>query len=55
MVKGGISSAEAGKVAGHTPPQTTYRYINVDVEAVKNAAVLNEYSQIIEAGDSLLN
>lgn len=56
MVKGGISSAEAGKVAGHTQPQTTYRYINVDVETVKNAAaVLNEYSQIIEADNSLSN
>lgn len=46
MVRGGISASEAGKVAGHTQPGTTYRYINTDAESVRNAAtVLDEYSR----------
>jgi integrase len=48
MVRGGISAPEAGKIAGHTQPITTYRYINTDLEAVHAAAnVLERYSSDI--------
>lgn len=46
MVKGGISASEAGKIAGHTQPITTYRYVNTDLESIKTAAsVLDEYAR----------
>lgn len=45
MVRGGISAAEAGKIAGHSQPTTTYRYVNTDAEAINRAAsVLETYA-----------
>jgi integrase len=42
MVRGGISPSEAGKVAGHTQPTTTYRYINTDMESLERIAAVLE-------------
>lgn len=54
MVRGGVSAAEAGKIAGHTQPVTTYRYINTDVESVRAAAqVLERYGERISAVEEL--
>jgi integrase len=45
MVRGGISAAEAGKIAGHSQPTTTYRYVNTDIEALNRvASVLDAYA-----------
>jgi integrase len=45
MIRGGISAAEVGKIAGHSQPNTTYRYINNDVESIRTVAnILDLYS-----------
>jgi len=47
MVRGGISASETGKIAGHTQPATTYRYVNTNHETLDRvAAVLNSYQQL---------
>lgn len=47
LVRGGFSIGEAGKIAGHTQPQTTYRYINVDADSFNRASqILENYQDV---------
>jgi integrase len=44
LVRSGMPSTEAGKIAGHTQPQTTYRYINTDADTLRRAShILDSY------------
>jgi integrase len=44
LVRSGMASTEAGKIAGHTQPQTTYRYINTDADTLRRAShILDAY------------
>ena len=48
LIRGGFSAEEAGKVAGHTQTQTTYRYINIDADSLNRASrILENYEDSI--------
>jgi integrase len=38
LVQGGLALPEVGRILGHTQPQTTYRYINIDAHTQERAA-----------------
>lgn len=48
LVRGGFSAEEAGKIAGHTQTQTTYRYINTDADSLNRASqILANYEDLV--------
>jgi len=50
LVAAHIPLSEVGRVLGHTQANTTYRYVNANVETAKRAAaVLDEFNK--KAGD----
>lgn len=50
LVRGGFSIGEAGKIAGHTQAQTTYRYINTDADSFSRASqILENYTDNVSA------
>ena len=42
LVKGGLSLQLAGRLLGHSQPQTTYRYLSADTETAAQAAAILE-------------
>ena len=52
LVSGHIPLSEVGRVLGHTQANTTYRYVNANVETAKRAAaVLDEFNKTAVEGD----
>jgi integrase len=53
LVRGGLPSSEAGKLAGHTQPQTTYRYINTDADTLQRASkIFENYEDVLKDNKS---
>lgn len=52
LVQGHISLSEVGRVLGHTQVNTTYRYVNADIETARRAAgVLTTFNEIKQKQD----
>lgn len=49
LVSAHIPLSEVGRVLGHTQANTTYRYVNANVETARRAAALNEFNSEREA------
>jgi integrase len=45
LVKSGMNPQLAGRLLGHSQPQTTYRYLSADLETAKRAAEILEALQ----------
>jgi len=55
LVQGHIPLSEVGRVLGHTQPQTTYRYVNANVETARRAAdALATFNQDAENSGDLV-
>ena len=53
LVAAHIPLSEGGRVLGHTQANTTYRYVNANVETARRAAaVLDESNSVKPAGDA---
>lgn len=56
LVAGHVPLSEVGRVLGHTQANTTYRYVNANVETARRAAaVLDEFNQSDEGGKPVVN
>ena len=56
LVSGHVPLSEVGRVLGHTQANTTYRYVNANVETARRAAaVLDEFNQSNEDGRPVVN
>ena len=56
LVSGHVPLSEVGRVLGHTQANTTYRYVNANVETARRAAaVLDEFNQSDEGGRPVIN
>jgi integrase len=45
LIQAGLPREQVGRILGHTQANTTYRYINVDNEAIRRAASLLDVQQ----------
>jgi integrase len=57
LVTAHISLSEVGRVLGHTQPNTTFRYVNANVETARRAAAaLNQFNEVeVETGTAIIN
>lgn len=60
LVKSGLNPQLAGRLLGHSQPQTTYRYLSADIETARQAAKLLDglqvpIAEVPEMGGALLN
>lgn len=54
LVKSGMNPQIAGRLLGHSQPQTTYRYLSADLETAKQAAAILEALQPASVGQSTI-
>jgi integrase len=56
LVQGHVPLSEVGRVLGHTQANTTYRYVNANIETARRAAaVLGEFNRSNEDRAPLIN
>jgi integrase len=56
LVAGHVPLSEVGRVLGHTQANTTYRYVNANVETARRAAaVLNDFNELDSSEKPMIN
>jgi integrase len=55
LVSGHVPLSEVGRVLGHTQANTTYRYVNANVETAKRAAaVIDEFNKSVDESEKAM-
>jgi integrase len=56
LVQGHVPLSEVGRVLGHTQANTTYRYVNANIETARRAAaVLGEFNKQSDNSDTVVH